>query len=668
MTSTLLFGPFKLLPEQRLLLEGDRSVPLGSRAFEILVVLASRAGELVTHDEIVSIVWPDTLVEDANLRVHIGALRRVLGEGRAGTRYISNVPGRGYCFVAKVSKVTVAPHASVELQARTQSPVLPTPLTRMIGRESSVKTLTAQLPQRHFVTIVGPGGIGKTTVALAAAEALAVSYGDGARFIDLARLADGKLTSATLAAELGVPAYSEDPLQSVLAYLRDKHLLIVLDNCEHIIDEAASLAEHVLRNAPRVNILATSREPLRAGGEWVHRLSTLDVPPPDARPTAQQALDYPAVQLFVERSVSGSDNFQLSDADAPIVSDICRRLDGMPLAIELAAATVDMFGVRGLAARLDNRLSILTRGRRTALPRHRTLRATLDWSYEILSDTEQAVLRRLAVFVGSFTPECGSVIAADDRIQPGAVSDAVMNLTAKSLVTVDASGESLRYRMLEMTREYALEKLRAIGESPGTYALHAEHYERLLRDERQWDEPASGAFRKHDNWIDNVRVALDWTFSSEGNASRGVSLAAAAAPLWMRFSLMQECRTWTQRALSSGLPLDRRVAMELQMARGYALMYTQGATAETRSALESALEASEALDDVDFQVRALWALCVLQLNNGLFREALRLAERLHEAAEKSRDPATSPSATGCSGSRCTTWARARGHAGIWSAC
>ena len=383
---TVSFGPFRLDPEQQLLREGDTRVVLGSRAMEILIALVERAGELVSKEELIARVWPNTFVDETNLRVNVAGLRRALRDGQAGNRYIATDPGRGYRFVAPIS--VPQPGTAIAQPAAPRIDNLPGTLTRVIGREPIVAALSAQLPQRRFITLVGPGGIGKTTVAIAVARSLAASYRDGVTFLDLAPIGDAKLLSSALATVLGLAIPSDNRMPGLLAHLRDRQMLLVLDSCEQVVEAAAALAEDVYAAAPGVHILATSQEPLRAAGERVHRLSPLESPAATAGLTAAEALTFPGVQLFVERAAAANLNgFELRDGDAPVVAEICRRLDGIPLAIELATGCVDAFGVHELASRLDDRFRLLTSGRRTALPRHRTLGATLDWSYQLCPRT-----------------------------------------------------------------------------------------------------------------------------------------------------------------------------------------------------------------------------------------------------------------------------------------
>jgi predicted ATPase/DNA-binding winged helix-turn-helix (wHTH) protein len=456
----LSFGPFRLFPAQRLLLEGDKPVRVGSRALDVLIALVERAGQVIGKNELVARVWPNTFVEEGNLRFQVGELRRTLGDGHGGNRYLATIPGRGYCFVAPLGRAQEsAPPPTPKSAAAGRPHNLPVLLTRLIGRADTVGKLAAQLPRQRFLTIVGPGGIGKTSVALGVAEQLLGAYENGVWLIDLAPLGDALLVPAALASALGLENRSENPFPGLIAGLRDKKMLLVLDNCEHVIDAAATLAVEILKGTREVHILATSREPLRAEGEWVMRLPALKLPSGSAPLAAAEALDYSAIQLFNERVEATIDGFVLSDAEVPAVLEICRRLDGTPLALELAAAQVAVFGLKGLAALLEDRLAILSRGWRTALPRHQTLRAAIDWSYYLLPAIEQTVFRRLGVFRGSFTVEAAAGVAADERITAADVIESVANLAGKSLVATDVSGDVTHYRLLETTRSYALDKL-----------------------------------------------------------------------------------------------------------------------------------------------------------------------------------------------------------------
>ncbi|MGY4349889.1 DNA-binding winged helix-turn-helix (wHTH) protein [Bradyrhizobium sp. GM7.3] len=376
------FGPFSL--RSRLLEKDGLPVRLGSRAMDILRLLVSRAGEVVPKNEILGYAWSGLSVEEVSLRVHVAELRKVLGDGKDGARYITNIPGRGYCFVAPVrrgGRAEVATPASRVPERAAPPPSLPRRLDRMVGREDAVAELAARLLRDRFVTLRGPGGIGKTTVATALAHEMCDGFDGNVHFLEFGPLKDGALVASTVAAALGLVVHHEDPSASIVNFLRGRRLLLVLDSCEHVIEEVARLAENIYREAPGIVILATSRESLLVEGEQIFELVSLPGPPQGTRLSAGEVLAYPAVRLFVDRAVAAGHRDDITDEDAEVLARICGKLDGIALAIELAAARVGLYGLREMAALLDNRLQLEWRGRRTAPPRQQTLGATLDWSF-----------------------------------------------------------------------------------------------------------------------------------------------------------------------------------------------------------------------------------------------------------------------------------------------
>jgi predicted ATPase/DNA-binding winged helix-turn-helix (wHTH) protein len=453
--AVLRFGPYAFHLRQRLILDGDRPLRMGGRALDILQMLVERAGDVVSKDELIAHVWPTSVVEEINLRVHIAALRRALGDGQNGQRYIVNIPQRGYSFIAPVQREQEGtPIAFVQKRQHN----LPARLTPVTGRDSVVGSVVRQLPVRRFMTLIGPAGIGKTTVALRVAELLLQHYQDGVWLVDLATIDDPAQVvdhlTRTLELEVG----------TTLDALAQRHALLVLDNCEHLQARCRRLIEDLLISTPRLSILATSREPLLAAGETVLRLPALAVPPASALHSVAEVLGYSAVQLFVSRARARQQGFALREQDLNAVREICRRLDGLPLAIELAAAQIDALALVGLQAQLDNCFQLLTQGRRTAVPRHQTLKAALDWSYERLSLLEQTVLQRLAVFKMAFTLDAAMGVISCAVLLPSILAEVVEGLALKSLLSLEQGSGLPRYRFLNTTRTYALEKLEHSGD------------------------------------------------------------------------------------------------------------------------------------------------------------------------------------------------------------
>jgi predicted ATPase/DNA-binding winged helix-turn-helix (wHTH) protein len=471
----LLFGPFRLLPAQRLLLEGDRPIPMGSRALDILIALVENAGKLVTKEELMGKVWPQIYVEPANLTVNIAALRRALGDGRNGQRYLVNISGRGYRFVASVSCKN-GECAAPDAVAANPIHNLSIPLRRPIGRDSVISSLAACLMQRRLITIVGTGGVGKTTVAHTIAADLIRSFNDGIHLIDLSTLTDFRLVTPTVAASLGVRGTR--PLEEITSFLKCKKLMLVFDSCEHVIEGAATLALALLRDAPDVRVLATSREPLHVDGEHVHRLTPLDVPREGTEGLkAADALTFPAVQLFVERAAQSLGGFELRDAEAPAAAAICSMLEGIPLAIEFAAAQLCCSGMGGLACHLASQLEFFRSVECSRAQRHSSLRTTFDWSYNWLTEKERRVLRRVSIFPNVFSLE--TVIAVVPRSDGNSleIRECLVNLVKKSLVLADVTGRTVRYSLHNIVRIYGLEKLRESGELDETRRTYEDLFE-----------------------------------------------------------------------------------------------------------------------------------------------------------------------------------------------
>ena len=620
-------------------------VPIGGRAFEIIEVLVQSAGELVTKNDLSARVWPGAIVEDNTLQFHVSAIRKAFGADRG---ILKTVSGRGYRLLgAWTSRLESASSLdSIDLEPM-RSPAepfqsnLPAAASQLVGRADAMQQLHGFLSAYRIVTLTGPGGIGKTRLALEAARGLFPSFQGDVRLVEFVSLSDPILVPAAVTAALGLKlGRNEISAESVARAIASQKLLLVLDNCEHLIDAAARLAEALVRLCPRTTILATSREILKIEGEYVYRVPTLDVPPQN-EPSAN-ILDHSAVQLFMVTISALCSDFTPNSENLSAIASICRRLDGIPLAIDLAATRVASLGLQQVAADLDDRLGVLTSGRRTALPRHQTLRATLDWSHELLSEPERLVMRRLAVFAGDFTAEAASVVTSDGRISAPDVVRSLANLVSKSLLSVEIGGAITYHRLHETTRAYALEKLAESGEFEQVAPRHAEYYRSLFeRAEMELETvPTPAWLARYGRQLGQVRAALDWAFSPTGAAEVGVALTVAAVPLWVLLSLMEECRGRLERALSGPVESrDARRNMQLYAALGSAVYLTKGSCPATLAAWTTALQIAESLDDADYRLRALWALFSEWFTSGHYRTALGVAERFCTYAAKTTDPA-----------------------------
>ncbi|GMV60551.1 MAG: hypothetical protein AMXMBFR72_36380 [Betaproteobacteria bacterium] len=530
--ATLRFGRFEISPAERVLRVDGQPAALGARAFDLLLALAQRRERLVTKQELLDLVWPGVMVEEHNIAAQISTLRKLLGP-----QVIATIPGRGYRFTAPPDATDPSGAAAVAIAAATRlgaagNTNLPAELPPLYGRADDLAEVQQLLRQHRLVTLTGAGGIGKTRLARAVAHALRGEYADGVWSIELASCADSSQVCAAAAQTLGVDLGEQRSPQRALAeMLVRQRLLLVLDNCEHVLDGAALLAEALLDHVPGLRLLVTSQEPLKLPPECQYRLGPLAV---SVTGDTDAALRQGAVALFVERARAVAPHFALAPSNVDAVVDICRRLDGIPLAIELAAARIALLGLQGLRDRLGERFRVLTAGARLALRRHQTLRAALEWSHGLLSADEQIVFRRLGVFVGGWTLEAAQQLAADDRIDAWAVLEHLGALVDKSMVVAQGESEP-RYSLLETTRAFALEKLAQAGETEALVQRHAQvaldSFERT--DDERFGEQGS---LSQDAYIDrvqpemdNLRSALAWAEGPAGDASVAVALAAASA-------------------------------------------------------------------------------------------------------------------------------------------
>ncbi|CAN7590043.1 winged helix-turn-helix domain-containing protein [Mesorhizobium amorphae] len=616
------------------------AVPIGGRAFEIIETLVQSAGELVTKDDLMRRVWPGLVVGDNTVQVHIAAIRKALGADR---NMLKTISGRGYRLLGGWTQhASAAAPAEVPSRGRPLAALppfttnVPVAASALVGRETAVRQLCDLLSAYRVVTLTGPGGIGKTVLASEVARRLYPTSEGDVLFIELASLSDPDLVPSTVAHILNLQLHGEYvSSESVARAIGNRRLLLVLDNCEHIIDAAASMAETLLSFCPHTTVLATSREVLRIEGEFVYRVLALEVPNEELE-NPEHVLEHSAVQLFIARKRSLRSDFPPENDNLSIMAAICRRLDGVPLAIEFAAARAATLGIQQVAARLDDRFSLLTGGRRTALPRHRTLRATLDWSYELLPEAERRLLRLLAIFPAGFTLEAAAAVAGDTASN---VPLGISGLVSKSLVAMDGSEASQRWRLLETVRAYAFEKLVKSDE-------HGQAARRLADFCLELYAPfaAEGGLQsaidelaRYHRDVGNLRAALGWAFSDDGDRLLGVELAATATGFWMAASLVAECCEWADKALTHiGDAAGTRSEMVLQGGLGIGLIYTQGMRSRAREVLKRTLALAYLLEDFDYQQRAICGLWLFSARSMALNDAFAFA-REHEVAVQDRD-------------------------------
>ncbi len=430
---------------------------------------------------------------------------------------------------------------------------LPIPLTSFVGREQEIAEVLRLLTEVRLLTLTGAGGCGKSRLALQVANGEIGRFQHGVWLVELAALADPALVPQAAASALRIDEQTGRTLTDVLAdSLRPKSLLLVLDNCEHLLAACASLIDALLRVCPGVRVVATSREALGVPGETIWRVPSLSVPDLTRLPAHDQLMQYEAVRLFVERAASSHRGFRMTEGNGRAVAQVCHRLDGIPLAIELAAARVQALAVEQIAARLDDRFGLLTGGSRTGLPRHRTLQAAMDWSYDFLSERERAVLGRLSVFAGGWTLEAAEAVCAGDGVEPSEVLDALTSLVDKSIVNVETQGGEARYRLLETVRQYARDRL---GDSEGAAVVHGQHRDWYLALAERADPGLRGPdqtawSQRLEAEHDNLRSALEWSMWDEAGAEAGSRLAWALMWFWLMRGHISEGREWLEKMAS----------------------------------------------------------------------------------------------------------------------
>ncbi|MGO4355114.1 winged helix-turn-helix domain-containing protein [Rhizobium sp. RAF36] len=634
------FGGFELYPERRLLRHSGTAVRLGPRAFDLLVALAEHGGDVVPQAELMKRAWPHASVDEVALRVHLSSLRKALRTESPDHSPISNVSGRGYQLAFPVHRTEAASPRSAVLDADDR----PSPQQsgkRLIGRDEVVAMLPGKLRETRFLSIVGPGGMGKTSVAQQVVERTLAVYPDGQVWVDLTTISDPSLVWSAIANAMRLDTRTDDLAPAVIAALRGRRFLMVLDNCEHVVETAAAAAERLWHDLPMLDILTTSREPLRSTGEWVHRLEPLGIPAEGADLAGQDIRAFPAIRLLVERATANSDSFTLGDGELGIAADLCRRLDGMPLAIELVASSIEAFGLRHLAARFDDRFFSLLRGKRTAMPRHQTLNAVLDWSYENLPDTEKNVFMRLGVFPAGIDLHHIVAVTTDDDVDGTQVMDAVFGLHEKSLLSSDLDGAEIEYRLLETTRIYALDKLRRSGDYDRVAGRYAEVVAvSLANAEPDWDTLSQPEFvNRYGPRVADLRRALALMAPDPSQAMQRAKLLTDTSPIWFELGLSAEYRNRLQALLeetSGGADLPPGLRIRVKLAWAQHTWFVSGASPKMLEAAEEALELAEQLDNPVRQMQALWLLW--DWRNIYGGEEYAVADKFRRLLDTSSDP------------------------------
>jgi predicted ATPase/DNA-binding winged helix-turn-helix (wHTH) protein len=611
LATTYRFGQVEVRPSERQLLVDGRPAAIGARAFDVLLALIDHRDRVLSKDELLDLVWPGVVVEENNLQVQVSTLRKLLG-----AQSVATIPGRGYRFTLVPEGADGAPACALPAPRHN----LPAALNSFVGRESELAEVKALLAASRLVTLTSVGGTGKTRLSLQLGAEVLEQFPDGVWLVELAPLADERRVAQAVAFVLEVTEEAGKPVVDALARsVRDRRLLLVLDNCEHLLHGCAELAKRLLQAGPHLKILASSREPLHVAGEVVYRVPAL---------AAAQA-----IRLFVERARSASGDFDSTPQNAGSIVEICRRLDGIPLAIELAAARVRALSVDKIAARLDDRFRLLTGGDPTAMPRQQTLRASIEWSYELLSAPERTLLRRLAVFSGGWTLEAAEAVGAGGEVERAAsVLELLANLVEKSLVAMDAKGE--RYRLLETVREYALEQLRESGEERAIRDRHLAFFMDFASKARpELIGPQQAAWlARLDDERENLLSAHAWCDHAANGDELGLRLVSMTKQYWFRRGLLGLAHGAMAEALARA-PARSRSRCRALFDAGQ-VGYFMGLYGEARERLEESIAIGRELGD---RAVTAWALQPLGMACLGLADLAGARQHLEEALVRARE-------------------------------
>jgi non-specific serine/threonine protein kinase len=604
------FGAVEVRPSERQLLVEGKPAAVGARAFDVLMALIDHRDRVVTKNELLDLVWPGLVVEENNLQVQVSTLRKLLG-----AQSVATVPGRGYRF-------TLEPEAEAQSAAWPLPPRrhnLPAQLTSFIGREQEIAELRGLVASKRLVTLTSVGGTGKSRLSLQVAAGLLDEFDDGVWFVELAPVSDERRVAHAVASVLGVKEEAGRPIIDALTrHAGDRRMLLILDNCEHVLHASAELAKQLLQSGERLKILASSREQLHVAGEAIYAVGALD--------------DAEAMRLFVDRTMAVQPGFEVTTQNSHHVLEICRRLDGLPLAIELAAARMRAMSVETVSARLNDCFRVLTGGDATALPRQQTLRASIDWSYNLLDIAERVLLRRLSVFAGGWTLEAAEAVCSGADVDRDAVVDLLTHLVDKSLVEFDRKAG--RYRLLETVRQYAHELLAACGESQDVRTRHLRHFVAFAEQARtQVIGPSQAAWLSRlDLERENILTAHAWCDEVTEGMHLGLRFAAAVKMYWVNRGLLELGYRFTLEALARAPASDRGEERCVALFIAGQLACFMGRYGEARRYLEESLKLARALGDpmrIAQPLQPLGAACLgegdLATARGHLEEALERA-------------------------------------------
>lgn len=621
------FGRYQLFPRLRLLLRDGVRLDVGERALDVLVQLVSTAGQVVSKDSLLSRVWSKGVIEENSLQAQISSLRKILGDDRD---LIATEFGRGYRFTGSVQAHRAVTSSISAPQARAG---LPSPRSPLVGRVEELLELNRLLATQTLCTLTGPAGIGKTRLAIEAASESSPCFPDGVYFADLSQLSAASVSPAISSTLAGL-AGTSTPLAS-----HPGRALLVVDNCEHVTSACAAALDRLLESDPQLCVLLTSQTPLWLDGEQVYRLSPLALPPRTI--TAVDARSYSAVELFVRRVTSADYHFELTEKNVEQVTTLCRALDGVPLALEIAAARVPSLGLAAVTEDLALSSGLLAAQKRRAPGRHQPLGDALQWSYQLLDSIEQAVFQELAIFPGDFTVAAAERIVSTKLERPTRLVDVLCSLVEKSLITSQTGTQPIRYRYLTMLRAYALEQL--ANRTAAMTEKHARFVEQLVSQaQRDWMSlPTTQWKRQYEHHIDDIRAALDWSLSDSKRRALGLRILTNSAPFWIQLSLHDECRQRITNVLEETKvpPVEEHQEMMIQAALATSLTWSRGPVPANVRAWTRASALALRLDDKETQLQAEYGLWLYHLRSGCYAQALRHGQSMADLALRHRDQA-----------------------------